>query len=295
MLTFINGFDIKIQAVIISSITSLTIFILGWFIKSLNQRFSLKYKLKVEFYFEQKKKLKEEIAKNKIMLLNAAEELNHRLWNFSQHVDRNWHNIEENDWFKESKYYLNSFIYRFLVFIYWVIETEKSTLSIDTTIADKNDIRYLKFVKTLKDIFTDADLFDGLNYDNSHDLNHFFKNDLNGYCKSVISEDNIMDFDEFIKSKQNNYSDIIKIIKYFSNIQNSLDDKNLNVLKCAHLIIIQFLNIYGHDYQITPNKKLKNILLKYRSEIKIIENFNVFIRKSKLVKEMKYITKHLQN
>ena len=86
-----NNADIKLQVVIISSLTSIAIFLLGWLIKVIYERNSLNYKLKKEYQFEQKKKLKEEIAKNKMHLLNSAEELNHRLWNFSQHVDENWH------------------------------------------------------------------------------------------------------------------------------------------------------------------------------------------------------------
>ena len=45
--------------------------------------------------------------------------------------------------------------------MYWTIKTEKDTISIDTPIADLDDILFLKYVKTLKDIFTDANLFEG--------------------------------------------------------------------------------------------------------------------------------------
>lgn len=105
-----NNADIKLQVVIISSLTSIAIFLLGWLIKVIYERNSLNYKLKKEYQFEQKKKLKEEIAKNKMHLLNSAEELNHRLWNFSQHVDENWHKVSKQDWFETEQYYINSFV-----------------------------------------------------------------------------------------------------------------------------------------------------------------------------------------
>lgn len=294
MINWVPNLDVKIQAGLISAITSIIIFILGWVIKFFYERFALNHKLNKEFQFEQRKKLKEEIAINKVHLLNSAEELNHRLWNFSQNVDKCWHNIDKKDWLKPSKYYINSFVYRFLVFIHWLIEAERKTLSIDTTIADSRDILYLKYIKTLKDIFTDADLFEGLNYDNSHDTHHFYKNDLIGYSKAVIENHRVLDFDEFQKKWANNITDIYKIFGYFSEIEDIKTDKILNILKCSHLLIISFLNNYGHDYQKTPKDKITTIIKKYKNEIIIVSNFEKFIKKSKITKELNPILKRLK-
>lgn len=293
MIEWLKQLDIKLQAGLISSITSISILIIGWIFKIIYERNSLNFKLKKEFNFEQKKKLKEEIAKNKIQLLNAAEELNHRFWNFSQNVHKDWHKIEPKDWFQPSKYYINSFVYRYLVFIHWLIKVEKDTLTVDSTIADSNDIRFLKYVKTLKDIFTDVDMFDGLNYDSSHNTNHFFKNDLIGYSKVVVKDDSVLDFDEFIFKCQSNHDNIKKVVEYFTRIENSNTDRNLNVLKCAHLLIIQFLNTYGHSYQKTTKEKVETITSKYKTELIIQHNFRNFVIKSKLGTEMKPIIKQI--
>lgn len=294
MIDWFKELDVKIQAGIISGITSIVVLILGWLIRIFYERNSLKFKLKKEFDFEQKKRLKEEIAKNKIHLLNAAEELNHRLWNFNQNVGENWHKIDRTDWLKPSKYYINSFVYRFLTYVHWIIETERNTLTVDSTIADSDDILYLKFIKTLKDIFTDVDLFKGLNYDCSHDTNHFFKNDLIGYSKSVVENGKVLDFDDFREKKQNDIESITKVFEYFSKIENDDSDKNLNILKCTHLLIIRFLNIYGHDYQKTSEEKISSITAKYKQEIQIKGNFEEFIEKSKIKKEMKSILKQIK-
>src|SRR5690554_4545564 len=198
MIEWIDNLDIKLQVVIISSGTSVLIFLIGWFFKFIYERYSLSYRLSKEFEFEQKKKLKEEIAKNKTHLLNSIEALNHRMWNFSQNVNENWHKKTEEDWFKdEEQYYINSFLYRFLCFIHWTIRTESDTVSVDTTIASKADITYLKWIKTFKDIFTDTDLLKELNYDRARNTNHFYKNDLIGYTKLLIENNRVIDFDEF--------------------------------------------------------------------------------------------------
>lgn len=269
-------------------------FLGGWIAKIVYERYTLNYKLKVEYTFEQKKKLKEEIAKNKIHLLNSMEELNHRLWNFSQNVDKNWHNVSEIEWQEGDKYYIQSFVYRFLKVLYWTIKTEKDAISIDTTIVDKEDILFLKYVKTFKDIFTDADLLKGLNYDNEFDTNHFFKNNLNGYANKIVEGEKVIDFDSFIAKTKNEYSSLKKIIEYISKIENKKTDKNLNILRCFHLISIQFLNKYGHDYQKTKEEKIKKITSLYKSELSVKNEFTEFIEKSKLTNEMKKYQKKIK-
>jgi len=295
MIEWFNTLNNNIQVVIISSITSVLVFIIGWVFKVLYERNSLKFKLKKEYEFEQKKRLKEEIAKNKIHLLNAVEEFNHRLWNFTQNVDKNWHNISTNEWTEPDKYYIKSFVYRFLKVLYWTIKTEKDTISIDTTIADKYDILFLKYVKTLKDIFTDADLLSSLDYNNEFDTNHFFKNNLITYAKQIIENENVVDFDVFSENTNEDYDIIKPVIQYFSTIKDDNKDKNLNVLRCFHLISIQFLNKYGHDYQKTEKQKIYRITTMYKEKLSIKKEFSEFLKKSKLNGEMRKIESEINN
>lgn len=294
MLEWFESLDLPLQVVIISSLTSLVLFLIGWFFKVFYDRFSLTHKMKKEFEFEQKKKLKEEIAKNKTHFLNSVEELNHRMWNFSQNVHKNWHKVSPEDWFQtDDQYYINSFLYRFLCFLHWTLKTEKDTISVDTTIAIKEDLLYLKWVKTFKDIFTDADLLKELNYDNTRNLNHFYKNDLMGYSKFIIENHTVMDFDEFKVKLQTNYAPLKKVIEYFSLIESNDRDKNLNVLRCFHLLAIKFLNDFGHDYQRTDKKKIGRITGLYKSKINIKEGFKEFVKKSKLKNEMRTLIKKI--
>ncbi|WP_143148035.1 hypothetical protein [Algibacter luteus] len=268
-------------------------FFFGWITKIIYERYTLNFRLKKEFEFEQKKKLKEEIAQNKMKLLNSAEELNHRLWNFSQHVGENWHKVTANDLNTNEHYYLKSFVYRFLKFLYWNIQTEKDTISIDTTIAKKDDILFLKYIKTFKDIFTDVDLLAELNYNKAHNTNHFFKNNLADYCILVTQGGEVLSFENFKEIMDREYQSLEKVINYFSTIQDSDDDKNLNVLRVCHLLLIQFLNTFGHDYQKTDEEKIKRITELYKPKLRIKKGMIEFIKKSKLDKEMKSITKKI--
>jgi hypothetical protein len=288
-MNWFNNLDIKLQVIIISSLTSILIFFLGWIIRIIYERTSLNYKLRKEYHFEQKKKLKEEIAKNKMHLLNAGEELNHRLWNFSQNVGENWHSKTKEEIFNSEQYYIKSFVYRFLKFLHWVIETEKDTISFDTIVANKKDILFLKYVKTFKDIFTDADLLKDLGYNKTHNTNHFFKNDLKTYTKLVTINGEVIDFDEFKETLLVEYDTLEKVVEYFSKIENLNSDKNLNILRACHLIIIKFLNTFGHDYQKTNSEKINKITEKYKTELLIKKELKIFIKKSKLNREFYWL------
>ena len=100
----------------------------------------MNFKLNKEFTFEQKKSIKQEIAKTKTPILNAGEELNYRLWNFIHNIGENWHSIPQDKWLEPKHYYLRTFVYRLLVFIYWSLEIEKSLTHFDSTVADEKDL-----------------------------------------------------------------------------------------------------------------------------------------------------------
>jgi len=251
MIDWLSNVEGKLFIVLVSSLTSIVVFILGWIIKILYERRSLTYKLKKEYEFEQKKALKIDIATHKVSLLNIVEDFNYRLWNFKENINHDWQKVTKQKWEENKKYYTRSFVYRFLVMIHYVLRIESDAISIDTTIADKDDILFLKFIKSIKDFFCESQLLKSLDYELNNNENHFFKNDLIGYSKWVIEDNKVMDYDEFTLKTQYKYIELKKVISYFSNIENHKNDRTLNVLKCFHIFIIVFLNKFGHDYQIT--------------------------------------------
>lgn len=84
---WLNSLDPKIASALIAAVTILiTLFItifIGERFKRHNEKELHLEKLIDEHKLEEQKKIKESISKNKIQLINAAESLNHRLWNFS--------------------------------------------------------------------------------------------------------------------------------------------------------------------------------------------------------------------
>ena len=115
-----------------------------------------------------------------------------------------------------------------------------------------------------------------------------------GYSKCVVLNHALIDFDEFETKLHYNYEPLEKVIEYFTQIEGIDEDKNLNILRCYHLMAIQFLNDYGHDYQKTDDEKIKRITELYKGKIKIVNGFEEFVKKSKLENEMKNLIKKIK-
>jgi hypothetical protein len=296
MIKFFTDLDFKVQSAIIGGLFSTIIFLLGWLFKVFHDKYSLNFKLNKEFTFEQKKSIKQEIAKTKTPILNAGEELNYRLWNFIHNIGENWHSIPQDKWLEPKHYYLRTFVYRLLVFIYWSLEIEKSLTHFDSTVADEKDLNYIKYLKTFKNIFCDTMILRDLDYANNATTNHFYKNDLLTYANFIKDENgDVIDYDKFYIKLKDNYKDIEKVFVYINNIENDVEDKSLNVLRCFHLLLIQFLTIYGHDYQKTDKKKTYKLIEEHYHNIKIKNNFNTFLERNKMEGEMKAILRKLGN
>jgi len=170
--------DPKITAALISAAVAILTVLLSFLLKSWFERHFLIFKLEAEHHYNQKKKIKEVIAKNKTSLLNAAESLNHRFWNFSVNYDRGW--LTSEDFSDLSRqYYLASFAYRILSFFAWVRRVETQMVFLDATVASSTDINFLKFLRILSQIMCDTLLFKDLDYDDYYATDHFFKNDFN--------------------------------------------------------------------------------------------------------------------
>jgi hypothetical protein len=225
----------------------------------------------------------------------VSEELNYRLWNFIPNIDENWHSIEETEWVEEKHYYLRSFVYRLIIFIFWILETEKSLIHFDSTVADKKDLDYIKYIKIFKNIFCDILLLKDLDYPNDATTNHFYKNDLPRYAEYIRGENGeTIDFDSFYSKTKDDYSKIKKVFLYINEIENKPENKNLNVLRCFHLLLIQFLTEYGHDYQKTDKSKTKKLIKDHYHSIKIKTAFEYFLIRNKLEAEMKGILRKLK-
>ena len=220
---FIKWFNIKdpaLQSALISGIVALLTLLLGGICKFFYEKYSLSYKMKKEFYFKQRIEIKSKLSLTKTPLIKSAEELNYRLWNLSNHIERKWHNLQETDWNNVDKYYLRSFTYRFISFLYWTIKAEESIYSFDISQAEKEDTLYLKYIKTLKHFFCESSLLEELGYDPEHNTNHFFKDSIGKFCNYLNQDNKCISFEEFENKFQLDFKSIKEVVTYLTNIKN---------------------------------------------------------------------------
>lgn len=282
----------EIQGIIISVTVPFITFLLGGLAKWLYDRYSLKFKMKTEYYFVQKVKIKKKLSAQKTPLIKAAEDLNYRLWNLSENIGKGWHNKEEEEWQIGDKYYLKSTVYRLLVFFYYTLKAEHSIYNFDLSLADNSDKKYLKYIKTLKHFFCEAILLKDLNYDSSKCTNHFYKDDLAKFVNYLKEEKRIITYQEFSAKFHNNYSEIKPVIQYVTGINPQAGNLNYNVVMAFHLFIILFLNEYGLDFHHTSRRKMLQLTQRY-SSLKIKKGFYDFLERNKMLKEANWIVENM--
>lgn len=156
MYNYFISLNPTMQAAIVSAIVALVTTILGTLfstsLKSFFDNRSLSYKLKKEYSYEQKKKLRELIGSYQGRVLEAATELHYRLLNLYEN--------EEKGWLANESYYHKSTMYRFLRVLTIVRMFENEAIYIDSQIGNRKDIEFLMFLKALHWICTDVRLHD---------------------------------------------------------------------------------------------------------------------------------------
>ncbi|MBN1184186.1 MAG: hypothetical protein JXB49_17980 [Bacteroidales bacterium] len=288
-----RGLPTETQSAIISASVTVFLFVIGGIVKLIYEKYSLNYKMKREYYFEQRKKIKEILSKSKTPLIKSAEELNYRLWNLTSHIDEKWHNVKEESWKEPERYYLRSSTYRLLSFLFWTLKAEESIYSFDLKQADKEDALYLKYIKTLKHFFCERELLDELGYPVGGCSNHFYKDDLVKYCSFIEDAGKTIDYKTFEDKFQTNYETIREVVVYITNIESDPKNLNYNTLKAFHLFLMLFLNKYGLDYHFTDKNKLKSLMQGKYKDIKIKKGLYSFLERNKVLTESKLIIDNL--
>jgi hypothetical protein len=251
-----------------------TILIKPWIDHRFYQR-----KLNIEFQYEQRKKIKEVLAKYKVPLIKVCNEVNERYWNFQENYSKGWLNAEGN--FDQSGYYFKSFVYRILAVFAWIKIIEGELIFLDTTIASKKDLELLKYFRLIKDVFTSVQLYKTFNYDQSSASDHIFRNQLEDMSEAFMQDGKVITSSEFNK----NFSSILPAIKPFcaflDNINPEINKLRWDRFHLFHIALIGFVNSYGYDFQQVD----KNTILKINARLGkngLLENFQEHINYFKL-------------
>ncbi|TMO88103.1 hypothetical protein [Pseudoalteromonas ruthenica] len=284
-----NDFDPRIIAALISAIVTVFMFIASSIVKSIWEKHFHNFKLKADHKYEQRKKIKEAISKHKVRLMDSSESLNHRLWNFSDNCDKRWHKLRDDKTINEL-YYLESFTYRFLSFFAWCRKIEKEMVYLDSTISDSEDLEFIKYLKMFPQMFCDTALFNGHEYDASHDTDHFFKDDFLHMVDSLITDEGVITYSEFKRKSHN--AEYTKMISYIDGISDERACLKWHSLSLFHFVLMAFLTKFGYDFQQTSKDKLKLLSSKVPENI-LANNLSEILERNHLNKtrEMKSVLK----
>jgi len=252
MIDWFCKLDSALQSTIISAVTSVAICFIPYIFNFFREKYMLGYKLRKEYTFKQRMGIKEKIASSKTPLIRSAEELNSRLWNLSKNIDNRWHNCNELDIKQHGKcYYIKSFVYRFLCFLYWIDRAEDDIYNFDFSVAAKEEKEYLKYIKILKHFFCESELLRDLGYDYSKDEAHFYKDNIKIYVNYIKNGDSVISYRAFIKKIETDYAEIQTVVGFIRKTISDESNYQYNIIKSFHLFLMLFLNKYGLDYHYT--------------------------------------------
>lgn len=298
-MTLLNIIDFltneKVVPVIISAVTTVVVFFLTLLTKNYVDTKILRSKLDAEHKFDQRKKIKEVLARHKVHLLTACEDFNHRMWNFANKHQEEWLHVEGD--FYNKHYYFHSFVYRHLAIFAWTKKIQKEMIYLDTTIADKEDLEFVKFLNIFPRMFCDLTFLEGLNADGNKTDDHFFRNEFDLLADNLISNAGVKSFSEYMDELNIIGPKINRLFLFFDSVSPNEDRKRWDRLHFFHLTVLMFLNNYGYDFQITNDKKLKKVLTNPKKS-KHLDNYFNFLNEyhltdNKPIKNLKKLAKNL--
>ena len=277
--------DPKIVAAIIAAITSIVILVVSFIFKSLYQRHFHTFKLEQEYRYEQRKKLKEILSRNKIQLLNSCESLDFRLWNFTTHYKDNWHEVGGK--YTTGGYYFKSFVYRFVRVFSWIRKIEDEMVYLDTTIATRSDMEFLKYLRLFPQLLCDLSLFEGFDYDPNYQKDHIFTNNFERMSQCMIKENSIYTYPQFEEEFGVLKEDLFHACKFIDGLSPDEDRLRWDRLQVLHIALTAFLNSFGYDFQKASDEKIEELINQPRKS-RLIANFVQLIKRNKLDKQKEF-------
>ena len=282
------------------SFVSVLLVILGWIFRFLYEQYSFHYKMRSEYYFKQKVQIKEKLAQTKTPLIYACEQLKYRLLNMTYPHPKAVYYIDEWAWKKNEAwyYYYKSFTYRFLVFVHYLNEAEKSVYSFDLKQADQVDENYLKQINVLRNFFCAPPSLakESIFQDGYHGYIKplFNRSELDHFSKLILNQDgSIMDFDTYCQMITDDYQKIKKLVDFFANANPLKNTYEYNILLAFQLFLIQFLNDYGIAFHKTSEIDFKRLIQTKYTDFTLKDQLLCFIRRNKIENQSYFIVRQL--
>ncbi len=208
-------------------------------------------------------------------MLEAAEALNHRLWNLYKNQDKGWLDVRGH--YEGISYYHSSFVYRFLNFFAFARAFESEAILIDLRIAEKKDLDFLKFVKAFAWATCEVALFDDVDYDTEFATDHFFRDWLRRVCDFCMRDGKFLGHDDLQSILLSN-PDFHNVYRFFDGLQKGERRFRWDRLVTVHLLLLAFINNFGYDMQASSFQQFKEVALQAQNA-KILRNLALWLPK----------------
>ncbi|HVM94542.1 MAG TPA: hypothetical protein VMT67_17095 [Terriglobales bacterium] len=239
-------------ASLVTSLVTVAHSLFGAPLKYWLEKKALRNKLAAEYEYEQRKSLRTLIGRHQGQMLEAADTLNHRIWNLYRNHDKGW--LDAHGRYKETGYYHFSFVYRFLNLFTLLRQFEREAVLIDTRIAERKDLDFVKFGKALSWAICDVALFENLEYDSTYATDHFFKDDLREICDACMTGETFPGHEQ-LRAILNSRVGSDKIHRFFDGLQKDENRFRWDRIVVVDLLLMAFVNTFGYDMQQSTEAK----------------------------------------
>jgi hypothetical protein len=284
---WVDTADVRVKVALIAALVALTTSLLtiahslfGAPLKYWLEKKALRNKLATEYEYEQRKSLRTLIARHQGRMVEAAEALNHRMWNLYQNESKGW--LDAHGKYADAHYYFRSWAYRFLNFLAMARLFEKEAIFIDSKIAEKADLDFIKYVKAFGWATCDVALFNGVEYDDFRQKDHFFRDRLRHICDLCCKDGAFLD-QKCVHDLLSN-SDHEFVYQFFDCLKKEEDRLRWDRLVVVDLLLMAFLNSFGYDVQRSSAKDFDTAVGKVK-HTQILCNLNGWLSKLGLDKE----------
>ncbi|MFC1942146.1 hypothetical protein ACFLWU_02895, partial [Chloroflexota bacterium] len=198
--------------------------------------------------------------------------------------------------YEQGGYYFESFVYRMTKVFSLIKAIEDEMVYMDTTIALKDDMEFIKFLRLFPQLMSNLQLFDGFDYDPFYQKDHIFKDNLDNMAQSLVKDDDICGFLEFGNNFSQYMSELEYMCRFIDGMSPDEDRLRWDRLQVFHLAVMVFLNSFGYDFQYTNEEKVNDLLNRIRKN-RIADNFIKLVDMHVLAdqKEFKKIIKLISN
>ncbi len=276
---WLNQFSPQVQAAIIAAVVGLLTGLVGPAAKHWLDRWSLRHRLRTEHEYSERKKLRELISRFHGRVLEAAESLNHRLWNLQENQDKGWLDLGGNYEEAGGFYYFRTTVHRLLALLIHLKQFQEEAIFIDARIAEKTDLLFLKYAKALEWVLTDVALFSGLPYDPYHSTDHLFKGHIRVACEVCTEASAPLSLGEFENCLRSGkyMQELIPVYEFLDGLAN---DGRLRWDRVVtfHLVLCAFINTFGYSMQRTSEPQLQQLLSTLRNPM-VAKNLKQWLQK----------------